>query len=119
MPKKPIKRGFKIWMIADSDSGYVSKFKVYEGKSWHLSMQDTKAICCASTNADPESTKDVEGKSKSLENGLGGKVAMTPTEDFHQRYRNIYFDNFFTGVDPLLNLLRHGTFDFLLHLSPS
>ena len=32
MPKKPIKRGFKIWMIADADTGYVLKFNVYEGK---------------------------------------------------------------------------------------
>ena len=23
MPKKPIKRGFKIWMLANFDSGYV------------------------------------------------------------------------------------------------
>ena len=27
MPKKPIKRGFKIWMLADSDSGYVTNFQ--------------------------------------------------------------------------------------------
>ena len=32
LPKKPVKRGFKIWMRANSDSGYISKFEVYEGK---------------------------------------------------------------------------------------
>ena len=35
---------------------------------------------------------------------------MTLTEDYHQRYPHVYFDNVFTGVDLLLNLLRHGTY---------
>ena len=30
MPQKPVKRRFKIWMLADSDTGYVMKFSVYE-----------------------------------------------------------------------------------------
>lgn len=32
LPKKPIKRGFKIWVRADM-TGYVSQFQVYTGKS--------------------------------------------------------------------------------------
>lgn len=32
MPKKPIKRGFKIWAFADSASGILLNFDVYTGK---------------------------------------------------------------------------------------
>lgn len=34
MPMKPkIKRGFKVWCLADSDTGYLCRFQLYEGKS--------------------------------------------------------------------------------------
>ena len=82
MPKKPTKRGFKIWMIAESDTGYVLKFSVYEGRS----------------------------SNGTVEKGLGGKVIMDLTENFHERYHQVYFDNFFTGIDVMLNLLRRGTY---------
>ena len=32
MPKKPVRRGLKVWMRADSNNGYVSQFQVYVGK---------------------------------------------------------------------------------------
>ena len=32
LPKKPVKRGFKVWVRADAVSGYVSEFDVYTGK---------------------------------------------------------------------------------------
>ena len=32
LPKKPIKRGFKVWCRADSTNGYVSNFQIYTGK---------------------------------------------------------------------------------------
>ena len=32
MPKKPVRRGLKEWMRADSNDGYVSQFQVYVGK---------------------------------------------------------------------------------------
>jgi len=32
MPKKPIKWGIKVWMLADTETGYVSNFDVYLGK---------------------------------------------------------------------------------------
>ena len=81
MPKKPIKRGFKIWMRADSKSGYVSQFTVYEGKIRNQ-----------------------------VEKGLGANVVMNLTDTIHGHYHHIYFDNFFTSVDLLLNLLRRGTY---------
>ena len=32
MPKKPVRRGLKVWMRADGVTGYVSQFQVYVGK---------------------------------------------------------------------------------------
>ena len=32
MPKKPIKWGIKVWMVADAKKGYVSNFDIYLGK---------------------------------------------------------------------------------------
>ena len=31
-PRKPIKRGFKVWVRADSDNGFVCEYQVYCGK---------------------------------------------------------------------------------------
>ena len=33
MPMKPVKRGIKVWVLADSHNGYFSKFEVYTGKT--------------------------------------------------------------------------------------
>jgi len=33
MPMKPIKRGFKVWALADSASGYLINFDIYTGKN--------------------------------------------------------------------------------------
>ena len=32
VPKKPIKRGFKVWVRADCDNGFVCEYQVYCGK---------------------------------------------------------------------------------------
>ena len=32
MPKKPVKRGLKVWVRADSVTGYISRFQIYTGK---------------------------------------------------------------------------------------
>ena len=79
MPKKPIKRGFKIWMMADSSSGYVAKYQVYEGKS-------------------PDGTRF--GRKGSFKN------VRKPT----RKIPSSFFDNFFTGIDLMLTLLKQGTF---------
>ena len=70
IPNKPIKRGFKMWMRADSKSGYVCEFEVYEGKKGDI-----------------------------VEKGLGAQVVMALTKHIHERYHHVYCDNFFTGVD--------------------
>ena len=52
-----------------------------------------------------------EGKtSNQVEKGLGANVVLGLSEDFHCRYHHIYFDNFFMGIDLMLNLLRKGTY---------
>ena len=33
MPMKPVKRGFKVWMLADAHTGYVTHLDVYTGKA--------------------------------------------------------------------------------------
>ena len=33
MPMKPVKRGFKVWMLADAHTGYVTHLDVYTVKS--------------------------------------------------------------------------------------
>lgn len=55
MPLKPIKRGIKAWVRADSLSGYMCDFNIYEGKN------------------------DVEGK------GLGYKVVTTLCQESYDK----------------------------------
>ena len=68
VPKKPVKRGFKVWVRADAVNGYVSEFDIYTGK--------------------------VPGE---REFGLGGNVVKRLTRNITGRHHNIiYCDNFFT-----------------------
>ena len=32
MPKKPVRRGIKVWALADSENVYIANFQVYTGK---------------------------------------------------------------------------------------
>ena len=72
MPLKPVKRGIKVWALADATNGYLSSFQVYAGK-----------------------------QGDSVEKGFGAKVVKTLTEPYTNSASHIYFDNFFTGVDSL------------------
>ena len=64
LPMKPIKRGFKVWVRADSSNGVISDLNVYTGK-------DSSATANLSTNV-------VERLSRVL---VGGRY-------------HLYFDNF-------------------------
>lgn len=44
MPMKPIKRGFKIWALACSKTGYLLNFQIYQGKV--ESMGEMLGTCC-------------------------------------------------------------------------
>ena len=81
MPKKPVKRGFKVWVRADSLNGYICQFAVYVGK---------------------------EGER--VEVGLGQKVVEKLTRELVGGQYHIYYDNFFTGVELAQNLLADGIY---------
>ena len=75
IPKKPIKHDFKIWMHAESKSGYVSEFDVYTGK-----------------------------KGDRVDRGLGTSVVMNLTDKIKNKNHHVYFDYFFTSITLLLDL---------------
>ena len=81
MPMKPIKRGIKVWVLADSHNGYFCDFQVYTGKTIGA-----------------------------VEKGLGARVVKDLTNNLKGKYHHTYFDNFFTGVDLLDELCRDGIY---------
>lgn len=68
MPKKPIKRGYKVWTRADA-RGFVVQFDIYTGK--------------------------VVGYT---ENNLGARVVRNLCEPLFGKSYNVYLDNFFTSL---------------------
>ena len=83
MPKKPIKWGIKVWMIAEPKTGYVSNFTVYLGK------------CSSSENAGQ---------------ALGTRVALDISKPFHHTHRHLYFDNFVNSQKVVEELLKVETY---------
>ena len=93
MPLKPVKRGFKVWTLADAHTGYVYSLEVYTGK-----------------------------KGDTVEKGLGARVIHTLSRPLQHRYmymnvhfmepylrnphryHHLYFDNL------LLDLLKVGLY---------
>ncbi len=74
MPKKPIKRGIKVWVLGDSSNGYFSRLEVYTGHKVHV------------------------------ERGLGAHVVKDLSKDFYGKWHHVYFDNFFTSKKLLCDL---------------
>ena len=60
-----VKRGIKVWVLADSSNGYFSRLEVYTGK-----------------------------KGNRAEKGLGARVVKDLTSDFQRRWHWVFFDNF-------------------------
>ena len=81
MPQTPVKRGIKVWALADASNRYIANFQVYTGK-----------------------------QGNSVEKGLGANVVKTLTKPYVNSFRHVYFDNFFTGIDPLLDLERSNLY---------
>ena len=79
-PMKPIKRGYKLWCLAD-DSGYIYKLDVYTGKN----------------------TSSTDGASKKM--GLGASVVLSLLTDIKKKNHKVYFDNFFSSI-PLMETLQ-------------
>lgn len=69
-PMKPIKRGYKLWCIADQ-KGYILKFSVYQGKNETLEHE--------------------------FENfNLGERIVLKLTKPYWKQSRLVFFDNYFT-----------------------
>ena len=80
MPKKPTKRGIKVWVLGDSTNGYFSRFDVYTGKG--------------------------EGRVE----GLGAHVVKKLTEDLKNKNHHVFFDNYFTSYQLLEDLEKEGIY---------
>lgn len=80
IPLKPVRRGFKIWMRADSTNGYICDFSVYTGKE------------------------------ESAEKGLGEKVVKKLSQPLAGGNYHIFFDNFFSTVNLFDDLLEEGIY---------
>ncbi|CAF3008182.1 unnamed protein product [Rotaria sp. Silwood2] len=80
LPKKLIKRGFKVWTLADSKNGYVYDFEIYKGK---------------------DSERD---------GTLGEYVVKRFVVDLEFSYRKVYFDNYFTSPILIDYLYKKGIY---------
>ena len=78
MPMKPVKRGFKVWVRADSVTGYFCDFDVYVGKP------------------SDRTTTEV---------GLGERVVLQLSASLRGGNYQLFFDNFFTSCHLLDTLL--------------
>ena len=70
-----------MWARAEASNGYISAFQVYTGK-----------------------------QAGTAETGLGAKVVKTLTNDLKDSHRHLFFDNYFSSVDLLLDLHRDGLY---------
>lgn len=78
LPKKPIKRGYKLWVLADK-SGYVIKFEIYTGKV-----------------------------SEGRQFDLGPSVVRRLTECLQEKHHSVYIDNYFVSVFLMEDLKNVG-----------
>ena len=81
MPKKPVKKGFKIWCCSCSCCGYLCTFQMYHGKPTDLSS----------------------GK-KTVKKGLAMRVVKDLVRPFVGLNHVIYCDNFYSS-GPLVDML--------------
>lgn len=80
MPMKPTKRGYKVWIRADS-TGFVSEFQIYTGKV-----------------------------DQSVEKKLGHRVVKDLTRALVGKHHKVFFDNFFNCVELQRDLLADGIY---------
>ena len=82
MPMKPTKRGIKVWMLASPANGYTHEVDVYCGRSDGMTA----------------------------EHGLGYNVVMKLSTPYHGKGHHIFYDNFFSSVELLRDLLKKSTY---------
>ncbi len=80
LPKKPVKRGMKVWVLADSENGYFYIMQVYAGR---------------------ETTPEKQ---------LGTRVVKDLTRSLRGLHHHVYFDNFFTSLKLLEDLEKDGIY---------
>ena len=88
MPMKPIKRGIKVWVLADSANGYFHKFDIYTGKQ------------------------------KKRQVGFGEYVVKTLTDGLKKKNHHVFFDNFFTSPKLLEDMEKDGIYGCGVGLPP-
>lgn len=76
MRDKPIKRGYKVWMLCDGN-GYNLKFEIYTGKIANLVQKD-----------------------------LGASVILRLSEELVGKYHHLYFDNYFNSYNVMVALQK-------------
>jgi len=79
---KPIKRGYKIWCLADQN-GYIKNFQIYQGKD-----------------------EQVSDEFKHF--GLGGRIVLQLTKSEWNENSCFIFDNYFTSILLLEKLKLEG-----------
>ena len=82
MPMKPTKRGIKVRMLASPANGYTHEVDVYCGQSDGMTA----------------------------EHGLGYNVVMKLSTPYHGKGHHIFYDNFFSSVELLRDLLKKSTY---------
>uniref|UniRef100_A0A8C5BAP3 PiggyBac transposable element-derived protein domain-containing protein n=1 Tax=Gadus morhua TaxID=8049 RepID=A0A8C5BAP3_GADMO len=79
LPMKPVKWGIKVWVMAESSTGYVNNFQVYTGA--------------------------IVGKT---ETGLAHRIVSDLAQPYFGSNLCVYMDNFYTSVKLLLDLQGRG-----------
>lgn len=83
---KPIKRGFKLWTLADGETGYVYDFEVYTGKKFGELVQHNQGL--------PAPTKTL---------GHRSILSIMPNQ-MHRKNHILYVDRFFTSAPLFIDL---------------
>jgi len=81
MKDKPTKWGIKVFVLADSTNGYVSRIQVYTGKNSSLSRDEV---------------------------GLSSRVVLELLDGLEGRHPKVYMDNFYSSPALFLTLYRKG-----------
>jgi len=75
-PLKPTKRGYKVWVLAESTTGYVYNFEIYTGKDEQRRLS------------------------------LGEHVVMSLIDGIDLKNRQLFFDSYFNSLQLLYKLRR-------------
>lgn len=83
MPMKPVKRGYKVWCLADSKSGYLMNFYLYCGKNENIQNQEMN---------------------------LGERVVMKLCQGLANSQCIVAFDNYFSTLNLCESLLLNNIY---------